>query len=178
MRVLALSNDRHILETERLILRRFTADDADLMLAVWNDPDFVRYVGDRGVRTLDQARGTLKSGAMAMYSNHGYGPYCVTTRDSRKRIGVCGLFKRDNLEDPDIGFGMLPGHRRGGLAHEAAVAVLDEARTALGFTRVTAIVSPQNGASIALIEKLGLAFERPIRMPGDEEDVSLYAIEW
>ncbi len=148
------------------------------MLSVWNDPDFVRYVGDRGIRTLDQARDALQNGAIAMYSNHGFGPYCMTMRDSRDRIGVCGLFKRENLDDPDIGFGMLPGHRRGGLAHEAAAAVLDEARNSLGFKRVTAIVSPHNVASVGLIEKLGLVFERPVRMPGDEEDVSLYAVEW
>lgn len=148
------------------------------MLAVWNDPDFVRHVGDRGIRTLDEAREALGSGILSMYSDLGYGPYCVTLRGSEERIGICGLFKRDNLDDPDIGFGLLPPHRRDGLAWEAARAVLDEARDVLGFERVAAIVSPGNKASVGLIEKLGLAYAGPIRMPGDEEDVSLYAVEW
>lgn len=168
----------HLLETERLILRRFTAEDADLMLAVWNDPDFVEHVGDRGIRSLAEARDALEAGAMAMYSRLGYGPYCMTLRESGQRIGICGLFKRDNLEDPDIGFGLLPDYRRDGLAHEAALAVLQEARSALGLARVTAIVSPANEASVRLIRKLGLSYAGPIRMPGDRDDVSLYAVEW
>ncbi len=148
------------------------------MLAVWNDPDFVKHVGDRGIRTLDEAREALEEGILSMYSELGYGPYCMTLRGSEQRIGVCGLFKRDNLDDPDIGFGLLPPHRRDGFAMEAAVAVLNEARDVLGFERVSAIVSPDNEASVRLIEKLGLAYAGPIRMPGDDEDVSLYAIEW
>ena len=166
------------LQTERLDLRRFTPGDADLMLAVWNDPDFVKHVGDRGIRTVDEALTALNDGILSMYTDLGYGPYCVMLRGSEQRIGVCGLFKRDVLDDPDIGFGLLPEHRRDGLAWEAAVAVLGEARDALGFERVTAIVSPGNEASVKLIEKLGLAYAGPIRMPGDEEDVSLYAVEW
>ena len=166
------------LQTERLDLRRFTPGDADLMLAVWNDPDFVKHVGDRGIRTVDEARSALSDGILSMYSDLGYGPYCITLRDSGQRIGVCGLFKRDVLDDPDIGFGLLPRHRRDGIAWEAADAVLSEAREVLGFERVTAIVSPGNEASVKLIEKLGLVYAGPIRMPGDEEDVSLYAVEW
>lgn len=166
------------LRTERLDLRLFNEDDADLMLAVWNDPDFVRHVGDRGIRSIDEARAALEDGILSMYADLGYGPYCMTLRGSEERIGVCGLFKRDNLDDPDIGFGLLPPHRRGGLAREAAVAVLNEARDVLGFERVTAIVSPDNEASVRLIEKLGLVYVGPIRMPDGEEDVSLYAVEW
>ncbi len=159
-------------------MRRFTPEDADLMLAVWNDPDFVEHVGDRGIRNIDEARSALKDGILSMYGDLGYGPYCMTLRGSEERIGICGLFKRDNLDDPDIGFGLLPAHRRDGFAWEAAVAVLNEARDVLGFERVTAIVSPGNKASVRLIEKLGLVYVEPIRMPGDEEDVSLYAVEW
>ncbi len=173
-----MSEAPHPLLTDRLHLRRFTPDDADLMLAVWNDPDVVEHVGDRGIRTVDEARVALENGILSMYSSLGYGPYCVTLQDSLERIGVCGLFKRDNLGDPDIGFGLLPAYRRDGLAREAAVAVLAEARDVFGFGRVAAIVSPENEASVRLIEKLGLTYEGPIRMPGDEEDVSLYAVEW
>ena len=162
--------------TERLALRWFTEDDAALMLAVWNDPDFVRHVGDRGIRTLDAARNALAQGILATYRDHGYGPYRVATVDDDVPMGVCGLFRRDYLDDPDIGFGLLPEFCRQGYAFEAALAVLGEAKT-IGLERVTAIVSPENTASIGLIEKLGLSLAERMRPPGEERDVILYAID-
>lgn len=100
--------------TERLTLRWFTEDDAALMLAVWNDPDFVRHVGDRGIRTLDAARDALARGILAMYRDHRYGPYRVATKGGDEPMGICGLFRRDYLDDPDIGFGLLPEFCRQG----------------------------------------------------------------
>ena len=167
---------RQSLTTERLTLRRFTEDDAALMLAVWNDPDFVRHVGDRGIHTVDQARGALASGILAMYRDHGYGPYCVATKEGDEPLGICGLFLRDYLDDPDVGFAVLPEFCRKGYALEAALAVLDEAKT-MGLDRVTAIVSPENVASIGLIEKLGLSLGERMRPPGEKRDVLLYAID-
>lgn len=168
---------RRSLTTDRLTLRWFTEADAALMLAVWNDPDFVRYVGDRGIRTFDEAREALAQGILAMYRDHGFGPYRVATKDGDKPMGICGLFQRDYLDDPDIGFALLPEFCRQGYAFEAAVAVLDEAKVA-GLERVTAIVSPENVASIGLIEKLGLSPAERMRPPGEERDVLLYAIDW
>lgn len=162
--------------TERLTLRWFTEDDAALMLAIWNDPDFVRYVGDRGIRTLDEARDALAQGILAMYRDHGYGAYRVATKDGDEPMGICGLFRRDYLDDPDIGFGLLPEFCRKGYAFEASLAVLDQART-MGLPRVTAIVSPENAASIGLIEKLGLSLTERMRPPGEEHEVLLYAID-
>lgn len=167
-----------ILQTERLQLRWLTVDDAPLMLAVWNDPAFVQHVGDRGVRTEEQARQSLEDGALKLYGDHGYGPYSVTTHADSQPIGVCGLFKRDNLEDPDIGFGLLPEYCRKGYALEASLAVVAHARDDMQLQRLTAIVSPGNRPSIQLIEKLGLCYERDLRMPGEDHDVSLYAVEW
>ena len=167
---------RQSMTTERLTLRWFTEDDAALMLAVWNDPDFVRHVGDRGIRTLDEARNALAYGILALYRDHAYGPYRVATKDGDEPMGICGLFLRDYLDDPDIGFALLPGFCRRGYAFEAALAVLDEAKT-MGLDRVTAIVSPENVASIGLIEKLGLSLAERMRLPGEERDVLLYAID-
>ncbi|MDJ0940302.1 MAG: GNAT family N-acetyltransferase [Woeseiaceae bacterium] len=171
-------NASRTLATERLDLRWLTEDDAELMLGVWNDPAFVRFVGDRGVRSLDQARTALREGALKLYADFGYGPYRVATRDEDRPMGVCGLFKREHLADPDIGFGLLPEFCRQGYAYEAAVAVLEHAQGVLQLNRVTAIVSPENEASIGLIDKLGLQFVERMRMPGEDHDVLLYAIEW
>ena len=160
---------RRSLTTERLTLRWLSVDNAALMLAVWNDPDFVRFVGDRGIRTLDEARDAIVDGILAMYRDHGYGPYRVATKDGDEPAGICGLFRRAYLDDPDIGFGLLPGFRRRGYAGEAARSVLEEAK-AKGLDRVTAIVSPENAASIALIERLGLSLAERIRPPGEKRD--------
>lgn len=165
------------LETERLVLRRVTLDDAGLMLAIWNDAAFIRHVGDRGIRTTEEAQDALQEGAFKLYEQYGYGPYCMSLKESGALIGICGLFRRENLDDPDIGFGVLPEYCGRGLAGEAAAAVVAHARDDLGIERLTAIVSPENKASIGLIEKLGLTFERRITMPGEESEISLYGMK-
>lgn len=166
------------LQTKRLKLRWFTPGDAELLLAIWNDPAFIRNVGDRGIRTVEQAREALAAGHMKLYADHGYGPYRVALAKTDEPVGLCGLFKREFLEDPDIGFAILPDHTGKGFAHEAAIAVMDYARHELGLTRMTAIVSPKNTASISLIEKLGLRYESTMTMPQEEKPVRLYVIDW
>ena len=165
------------LETARLGLRRITLDDADLMLAVWTDPAFVRHVGDRGVRTIADAKEAIQAGALKLYADYGYGPFAMVTRAGGEKIGICGLFKRDNLDHPDIGFAVLPDHCGQGYAGEAASAVLAHARDDLKLEALTAIVSPGNAPSIGLIEKLGLAFVEMITMPGDDEAICLYRMQ-
>lgn len=166
------------LQTERLSLRWFEPGDEDILLAVWNDPAFMRNVADRGIRTLEQASEAMASGPLKLYENFGYGPFRVALRETDEAIGLCGLFKRDNLDAPDIGFALLPDHCGKGLAYEAAAAVTAHARDELRLPRMTAIVSANNAASIGLIEKLGLKFDGMILMPGEEEEICLYAIDW
>jgi len=153
-------SDRTDLLTERLVWRRIGAEDAALMLAIWNDPAFGKHVGDRGIRTVE----------------HGYGPFSMNLKDGGGQIGICGLFKRDNLDAPDIGFAVLPAYCGKGYAAEAALAVVGHARDDLGIEVLTAIVSPANVPSVGLIEKLGLTFERMITMPGDDQAISLYSM--
>jgi RimJ/RimL family protein N-acetyltransferase len=148
-----------------------TVDDADLMLAIWNDPAFIRNVSDRGIRTVEQARDAIESGAQKLFEDYGYGPYCMSLKSDGAMIGICGLFKRDNLEDPDIGFGVLPDYCGKGYAGEAAAAVVNFARNELGIAILTAIVSPTNAPSIGLIKKLGLTFDQMITMPGDDDAI-------
>lgn len=164
------------METERLSMRRLTLDDAELMLSVWNDPAFVLYVGDRGIRTIDHARAEIKSGAMRLYRDYGFGPYRVALKDGNTAIGICGIFHRDGLENPDIGFSVLPGFCNCGYAYESASAVVSYARDHLKLPRLIAIVSPDNAASVGLIKKLGLQFERMVRLPGEDHEIRLYGI--
>jgi len=162
------------LETDRLVLRPVTLQDAAFMLAVWNDPAFVRNVGDRGIRTVAEAEGALETGVLKLFAEYGYGPFTLTIRSSETRIGICGLFRRPNLEDPDIGFALLPDYYGQGYAGEAARAVLKHARDDLQLPALTAIVAPGNRPSISLIEKLGFTFDRMITMPGDDDEICLY----
>jgi RimJ/RimL family protein N-acetyltransferase len=166
-----------ILETVRLQLRWLTLDDAGLMLAIWNDPAFIRYVGDRAIRTIDEARAEMAKGAMQLYEKYGYGPYRVSLKESDTAIGICGLFRRDSLEEPDIGYGVLPEYCGKGYAYEASCAVMEYARADLGLTRLVAIISPDNNASIGLIRKLGLVFERMHKMHDDDDEVCIYSVQ-
>ena len=167
-----------LLETERLQLRWMTLDDTPMMFAVWNDPAFMQFVGDRGIRTLDEAEVSMQQGPLHLYSEYGYGPFRVIGREDGADMGVCGLYRRDGLDEPDIGFALLPDYRGKGFGYEASVAVLDHARDVLKLPRVTAIVSPSNDASIALLEKLGMCYDKAMRLPGDDEDVNLYIVNF
>ena len=145
------------------------------MLAIWNDPAFIRFVGDRRIHTVSDAERALRDGALRLYAEHGYGPYHASLRGDGTPVGICGLFRRDGLDDTDIGFSMLPEFCGRGLAFEAAQAVVAHAQHDLRIGRLTALVSPLNAASIGLIEKLGFSFESTIRIPGEDSDVSCYA---
>ena len=161
-----------LLETERLILRELTFDDAPFILTLLNDPSFLRYINDKNVRNLEDARQYMLNGPMASYARNGFGLYLVELKDTSVPIGLCGLLKREELPDPDIGFAFLPDYWGKGFALEAARVVMNDARERVGRKRVLAIVMPDNDASIKLLEKLGMTFER------DKDDVKVFAIDY
>ena len=165
-----------VVQTQRLILRRLTLDDAAFMLRLLNDAAWLQYIGDRGVRTLEAAREYLRTGAIDMYTRLGFGLYLVELNSTHEPIGICGLIKRDTLPDVDLGFAFLAQFRGGGYAYESAAATLGYARATLGMQRIVAIVSPENQRSIALLEKLGFHFEQSLRLPPNEaRETSLFA---
>ena len=164
------STEKWLMETERLRLRPVTVDDATLMLAIWNDPAFIKNVADRGIRTVEEAREAIEGGVQKLFEEYGYGPYCMSLKSDGGMIGICGLFKRDNLEDPDIGFAALPDYCGKGYTGEAAMAVVEYARDTLDIAVLTAIVSPANTPSIGLIEKLGL--QSTVHIVGDCRDMA------
>jgi RimJ/RimL family protein N-acetyltransferase len=165
------------LETARLRLRRFTLDDAAFAHELVNDAAWLRFIGDRGVRTLDDARVYIGK-TLAHYAQHGFGAYVVELRATGEAIGNCGLFKREGLPGVDIGFAFLERFRGQGYAGEAAAAVLTLGRERFGLKRIEAYTVPYNTRSIRLLEKLGLKYEATIRMPNDTEDVSRLAVEF
>ena len=164
-----------LLTTPRLALRTLTEADAAFMLQLLNEPSFIRNIGDRGVRTIDDARRYIAAGPQASYARFGFGLYLVELRDAPTPIGICGILKRDQLPEPDIGFAFLPAYWSQGYAIEAATGVRDYARDALDLSRLLAIVSPANASSIRLLERLGFSFESMTRLGAEAPDVRLYA---
>ncbi len=164
-----------ILETERLLLRRLTAGDAAFILELLNEPAFLENIGDRGARTLADARRYIARGPVASYRKFGFGLYLVELKDSGAPIGICGLLKRESLEDVDIGFAFLRRYWSQGYARESAAAVMHYGWTTLRLQRIVAITKPTNQASIALLEKLGLRFEKIIALPNHGGENKLFA---
>jgi RimJ/RimL family protein N-acetyltransferase len=165
-----------ILETDRLILRHQIIEDAVFIIELLNDPSWIQYIGDRGVRTLEDARKYIIKGPQDMYARLGFGFYLTELKDGGIPIGICGLVKRDFLEDVDVGFAFLPKFWGKGYAFEAASAVMTYAKSVLGLKRIVAITSEDNHASAKLLEKLGLHFEGMIKYAGTDEEVRLFAI--
>ena len=165
-----------ILETRRLAIRPLTLDDAGFVWELLNDDDFLKFIGDRGVRTVDDAIEYLKQGPLEMYERLGFGLWCVELKTTHTTIGICGLLKRDWLDDVDIGFAFLPEFRGRGYAFEASRAVMAHAIDALGIQRLAAIVSPANVKSQSLLGRLGMRFRSLVRAPNGDHDVQLFTI--
>ncbi|HEY0590437.1 MAG TPA: GNAT family N-acetyltransferase [Thermoanaerobaculia bacterium] len=144
-----------IATTDRLFLRRLVPEDAPFIVRLLNEPAFLEYIGDKGVRDLDDAVRYLQEGPLAMYAKHGHGLYGVALKESGELIGISGLLHRDEYEDIDLGYAFLAEHRGGGYASEAGAAVLRVASEVIGARKVIALVAPANGASIRVLEKLG-----------------------
>jgi RimJ/RimL family protein N-acetyltransferase len=167
-----------IIETPRLLLRRLTLDDAEFIFGLVNQPSFLEFIGDKGVRTLDDARESLLNGPIASYEAHGFGLYLTSLKQDGTPIGMCGLVKRDALQDVDVGFAFLPEHWSKGYALESAAAVLEQGKNAFGLRRIVGIARPDNRGSIRVLEKLGMTFEGRVQiLPEGPEDV-LYGIDF
>ncbi len=154
-----------------------STDDAEFMLHLLNEPSWLQFIGDRGVRTLDAARTYILNGPVEMYARLGFGFYTVELKDNLVPIGICGLVRREFLDDVDIGFALLPQYWAKGYAYEAASAVIAFGTRVLGLKRIVAITSSDNHSSARLLEKLGLRYERMLAYPDTGEKVRLFAIE-
>jgi ribosomal-protein-alanine N-acetyltransferase len=164
-----------ILRTERLRLRELTLEDAEFIHELVNDADWLRFIGDKGVCTLEDARRYLRDGPLASYARNGFGLWCVELSATDEALGICGLLRRDTLPDVDVGFAFLARHRGRGYAREAVHATLEHAFDSLRLARIVAITSPDNSASQRVLESAGLRFESSVRLsPGDQE-LSLYS---
>jgi RimJ/RimL family protein N-acetyltransferase len=168
-----------VIETDQLILRWLAIDDAAFILELLNDPSWVRFIGDRGVRTVEDARNYILTGPMEMYSRLGFGLFLTELKDAeRTPVGICGLIKRDGLEDVDLGFAFLARYQSKGYGSEAAAATLAYGRDQIGLQRIVGITSVDNIGSSRLLEKIGMKFEKLMKLPHDTEELKLYGVEF
>ena len=168
----------NITETKRLIICKLELTDASFIVELLNDPDWIRYIGDRGVRTVDDACNYLTNGPMKSYEANGFGLFLVKLKDEGTPVGMCGLIKRVGLEDIDIGYAFLPQARGKGYAYESAAAVLEFGKNVIGLKRIVAITTPDNKNSIHLLEKLGLKFEKMVKITEDADETTLFGINY
>ena len=170
-------NPMNVLETDRLILRQFSPDDAEFILELVNDPSFIQNIGDRGVRSLEDAQRYLETGPIASYARNRFGLWLVQLKESGESIGMCGLIKRDTLEDVDIGYAFLPKFWSKGYAVESARAVREYGHKTIGLKRLVAITDPANEGSIRVLKKIGLKFEKMVRLSADDIELKLFAAD-
>jgi ribosomal-protein-alanine N-acetyltransferase len=165
-----------VLQTQRLTLRHFDGADAAFIFELLNEPSWLQHIGDKGIKTFEDAERYIQNGPVAMYARLGFGLYLVELTDSGEPLGMCGLIKRDTLEDVDLGFAFLSRFWGNGYAYEAAAAVMSYAAMSLGIDRIVAITSPTNQASGKLLRKLGFTFEHLVVTTVGGQDLMLYSI--
>lgn len=164
------------LETQRLIIRDITLDDDLFILSLLNTPSWLKFIGDRNIKTVPDARHYIRTGPLRNYEQSGYGAWIVALKTTKEPVGMCGLFKRAYLDRPDIGFAFLPEHERKGYAMESVQASLQYAKKQLGFQSLLAITLSHNERSVKLLERNGFRFLKMIR-PSNEEELALYELK-
>ena len=163
------------MSTDRLLINRITLDDADFILKLMNDKDWIKNIGDRGIRTIEEAEEYIRTRFLKTYNEVGFGFYSLIIKETQQIIGIAGLVDREGIDHIDIGYGMLPEYRGKGYAFEATKAIYDYAYQDLKIDKIVAIVNPDNPGSIKLLTKLGLEFEKMIRLPDEEIDIMLFS---
>ena len=166
-----------VCETERLLLRLLSTDDAAFILRLVNEPSFLQNIGDKSVRNLEDAAQYILQWPMKSYEQNGFGLWLVALKDTLTPIGICGLIKREGLDDPDVGYAFLPEFWKQGYAIEAASATMLYSKEMLGINRIVAITAPDNLASIRVLNKLGLTFEKMVKLPGATKESRLFTPE-
>lgn len=164
-----------IAETTRLIISELSLDDAPFFLKLVNTPNWIKYIGERNLRTVKDAEDYLTNGTLKSYKERGFGFYKLQRKQDHTTIGICGLIKRDELEDVDMGFAFLPEYEGQGFGYEASIAVLKVAKERFHLKRLVAITLPINVKSIKLLEKLGFMYQKKVNPFEDDEELLLFA---
>ncbi|WP_080777398.1 GNAT family N-acetyltransferase [Chryseobacterium phocaeense] len=167
-------NENSVYETERLILRPMSVEDRDFIFELYNRPSFIRYIGDRNLKTVADAENYIRNRFMPQFEKLGFGNYLMVTKDKGEKIGGVGIFEREGLDVVDIGFSLLEEFEGKGYAYEAAQKVKSIGMDDFGLKKISAITSKDNFSSQKLIQKLGLEFKNYVRLSGDDEELMYF----
>jgi RimJ/RimL family protein N-acetyltransferase len=165
----------NIIETERLNILLLSLNDEEFILRLLNDPDWIKYIGDRKINNHEDARNYILLNIISSYEKHGFGLFLVKEKQNDISIGICGLLKRDYLDDVDIGFAFLPEYRGKGYAYESASAVINYGKESFGINKILAITQSNNLSSIKMLKKLGLEYIKNIKLPEEEKELRLFS---
>jgi RimJ/RimL family protein N-acetyltransferase len=168
---------KYVAETERLKLREFTKDDAPFVVELLNTPEWIKFIGDRNVHSIDDAREYVSNRLISSYHRFGFGLYMVELKESSKPIGMCGLVRREALEDVDLGFAILPDYVGFGYGQEAGRAAMEVAKKKVKSKRLVAITMVDNSSSIKLLQKLGFNFEKTVNLAGEDQTLMMYSVD-
>lgn len=169
--------DNNIYETERLIIRPMSPEDADLIFELYNMPKFIKFIGNRHIRTLSDAENYIKNKFLPQFEKLGFGNYLVILKEGNKKIGGVGIFEREGLDVVDIGFSVLEEFEGKGYVFEAAQKVKSIGMDEFGLKKISAITTKDNYSSQKLIERLGLKFQKFVTIPEDSEELMYYETE-
>ena len=164
-------------ETERLLVREFTKDDGPFVFELMNSEGWLKYIGDRNIKSIEAAEAYIEKTYFPSYELNGHGAYIVILKETGKPVGSCGLYKRDNLEHPDVGFAFLTNYLGKGYGFEATQGVMKHAEETLGLTTFLGFTLADNTVSIKLLEKLGLKKKGPFFLKDDPEELLLFSNE-
>jgi RimJ/RimL family protein N-acetyltransferase len=167
-----------IIETERLKLVKVSLDDAPFIVKLLNEPSFLEYIGDKGVRTVEDAVKYIKKEFLGSYEQRGYGLMLVKLRDEDVPIGICGIKKRNSLDLPEVGYAFLSEYQSMGYATESARAAIDYARKEHGLRRIAALTAPENAASIRVLKKTGFQFEKMVDLRDFNSENKLFIADF
>lgn len=162
-------------QTERLSIEEVGLEDALFIFEILNSPKWIEFIGNRNVKTLEDAENYIKRLLLDSYEKNDYGLFKMVLQSEQKAIGICGLVNRPSLDHPDIGFAILPNYERKGYTKEAALATMEYAKSELGFKTILGITSEKNIASQNLLEKIGLSLIDRNKRLGEGDEVMLYS---
>lgn len=165
-----------LISTDRLSIRKFNLDDADFIYRLLNSEAWIKYIGNRNIRNLEDATNYIVNSPLYFYQKFGFGPYLVALKDTHEPIGMCSLIKRDTLNDVDLGFAFLDPFIGKGYACEASKAIVEYSNNTLALKKLVAITLPDNTASIKLLEKLGFLYQNTIQFPNETEELMLFSL--
>lgn len=166
-----------MIETERLQINLFSLNDAEFLLELYNAPNFIRFIGDRNLKTTEDAASYISNKFFPQIERLGFGNFLITLKETNEKVGSIGIFEREGLETMDIGFSFLPAHEGKGYGYEASTALIAYAKEHFGVKRLSAITLPNNISSIKLIEKLGFEYLRMVKLPHDPEELMYFEKE-